>query len=162
MDNFNVRPITTKVEDSFTEISIEFHGLPVAGMLSWLEEVQIKKWWQLEEVRIDPEVGGLFYLRWLKKDTGVTHVIFGSIEVIDTENNFFKIAKVIYIFGEAKMQGLSITVSFLPHLDTISLLSVKIEHPYGIDSRKYFDEIVHKSWPASLQLFSNFMYEHRN
>jgi hypothetical protein len=162
MVNFDIRPATTRVEDSFTEISIEFTGLPVVGMLSWLEEIQIKRWWQLEEARIDPEVGGLFYLRWLEKDTATTHVIYGSIEVIDTENNFFKVVKVIYIFGEAKMQGLSITVSFSPQFDAISLLTVKIEHPFGIESRKYFDDIVLKSWPASLLRFSNFMYEHRN
>jgi hypothetical protein len=145
------------IADTYAEIEMPFQGTAVNGMLLWLDENLMKKWCQLNDARIDPQPGGMFYLTWTTTKKKENHAVFGVIDEINTETNSFKVTKIICVTDESKLTGLELNVSFGEEMGKNSSIKVRLTHNFDPYIKLTFDRSVQSNWPKTFNLFKEFI-----
>jgi hypothetical protein len=147
-----------RLGDNFAEMEMPFRGTATNGMLLWLDEHLLKQWWKLSDAKVEPEREGMFYLRWSADEDRKNHaVLYGILDEIDTEANFFKVKKIIYVIGKIKLSGLELHVSFNKYPGTDSAIKTRLSHSFDPHMKTLFDKSVLLSWPQTFGLFRKFV-----
>jgi hypothetical protein len=145
------------ISDKYAEIEMPFRGTAVKGMLLWLDENLMKKWCHLTDAKIDPQPGGMFYLAWTNPEMKDSHAVIGVIDEINTDNNSFKVTKLICVTDEGKMSGLEMDVSFAKEMAKGSSIRLRVSHNYDPYMKLNFDKAVQSNWPETFRLFKKFI-----
>lgn len=145
-----------QITDTYAELEMTYHGTVLNGMLLWLDEHLIKEWWKLSDAKIEPVKGGIFYLRWSSERKG-THVFYGVMDEVNTEDCFFKVSKIIYINNEDKMGQLDLHICFKECPEKQSVIKIRLSHTFDPVSKIVFDKGVLLSWPRTFDLFKKFV-----
>src|SRR5437762_13311835 len=89
--------------ENFARIEFAYSGLPEAGMMAWLDGVELKTWWRADDAIIEPFVGGRFYVVWDEGDKGRQNAICGVMNLVDTEQNHIQVSKIFYMSPAGKL-----------------------------------------------------------
>jgi uncharacterized protein YndB with AHSA1/START domain len=146
-----------QISDTYAEIEMPFYGTAVNGMLLWLDETLIKQWWKATDAKIDPQPGGMFYMTWANTRSNKNQTVYGVIDDINTENNSFKITKVIYITDEDKMTGMELNISFSKEVGKRSVIKLRLSHNFDPYMKHSFDKVVGVAWPRMFGMFKEFI-----
>ena len=146
-----------RISDTYAEIEMPFHGTAVNGMLLWLDETLIKQWWRATDARIDPQPGGMFYMTWALPQNDKNKTIYGVIDDINTEDNCFKITKVIYLTDEDKLTNMEMNVSFRKEIGKRSTIKLRLSHNFDPYMKHSFDKAIVIAWPRMFGLFKEFI-----
>ncbi len=127
---------------------------------AFMEQSQLKEWWQVENSFIEPQTGGLYTLLWNISATGFGYVSSGLIQDYDPQG-LLSLHKMIYLNPEKQPLGpMQLLVRATPHdQDSCSLYLCQSGYQQGGDWDWYY-QAVKEAWPKMAGVLKDYLEDH--